>query len=217
MYVRHRIRGLGQQVSAGQIAGSAAAIGTSAAAAPIAGALGVAVPVIGLALAGITLAVTALIKNSGCGPTCVETSQWANQAEPLLAQNIQAYFAQPAPRSQSSQAQALANFDNIWTTLQQQCSQPGTGNAGKRCISDRQAGACTIKQTANSPLLKYPGQPQPGQCWNWFSGYRDPIANDATVPDTQAALASASSTLGVSPSTLLLLGAAALLGLVVFS
>lgn len=181
-----------------------------------------AVPFIGPAIAAVTLLIGILVKNSGCGITCVETSQWANQAEPLLAQNIQEYFNVPAPRAASLQATALANFDRIWSTLVQQCSQSGTGDAGKRCISDRQSGACTWKQTATSPLLSYPGEPQPGACWNWFSGYRDPIAHDANVvPDATLLASSASgaasdvgsalsSALG-SNTGLLLLGAGALI------
>lgn len=149
------------------------------------------VPIIGAGIALVTTLIGALIQNSGCGVTCVETSQWANQAEPLLQQNIAAYFAQPAPRSQSSQAAALQNFMNVWNTLQQQCSQAGTGAAGQRCISDRQSGACTWKQTTTSPLLAYPGEPQPGACWNWWSGYHDPIANDPDVaPDSVVAASS---------------------------
>jgi len=150
-----------------------------------------AIPIIGAAIAGITVLATYLIKNSGCGQTCIETSQWANQAEALLAQNIQAYFSNPAPRSQSQQNAALANFDAIWARLTQMCSDPSTGDAGKRCISDRQAGACTWHQRADSPLLAYPGEPQAGECWNWFSGYRDPIANDPNVvPDSVGSIAS---------------------------
>ena len=190
MYVRN---GLGQAEQAvGAVSSIGSPIATAAAAPAVGAALGVstslAVPIIGAAIAGVTTLITALIQNSGCGVTCVETSQWANQAEPLLQQNIQAYFSQPAPRSQSSQTAALANFDNVWAKLQQLCGQSGTGNAGVRCISDRQEGACTWKQTSTSPLLQYPGEPQPGACWNWFNGYRDPIANDPDVTsDDQAA------------------------------
>jgi hypothetical protein len=137
-----------------------------------------AVPIIGAAIAGITILATYLIKNSGCGQTCIETSQWANQAEPVLRQNIAAYFNEPAPRSQSQQNAALANFDTIWARLSQMCGDPSTGDAGKRCISDRQSGACTWKATADSP---WPGGPAQGACWNWFNAYRDPIANDPNV------------------------------------
>jgi hypothetical protein len=177
MYVRN---GLGQDAAV-EVTGDVGQVGT-AVASTVAG------PIIGAAVGIVTGLITQLLAQTGCGVTCVETSQWANQAEPLLQQNIQAYFSQPAPRSQSSQAAALANFDNVWAKLQQLCGQSGTGNAGVRCISDRQEGACTWKQTSTSPLLSYPGEPQPGACWNWFNGYRDPIANDPDVTsDDQAA------------------------------
>lgn len=178
----------------------------------------------GLISSGLSIVNTAigLIMNSGCGVTCVETSDWANQAENLLKQNISAYFKLPAPRSASDQAAALANFDTIWSGLQQRCNQPNTGTAGIRCISDREAGSCQWKQTADSPLLAYPGEPQPGDCWNWFSGYRDPIANDPDVSSTpaissalttvQSDAQSIATSVGLSQGsgTWLLLGAAAI-------
>jgi hypothetical protein len=198
--IAQRIGGIATPIATPLIGGAISSTGTLAAGSTILGlAPAVALPIIGAALAGVTLLVTKLIANSGCGITCVETSEWANKAEPLLKQNIDAYFALPSPRSQSAQAAALQNFDAIWNQLVQLCSQPGTGNAGKRCISDRQAGACVIKQTSSSPLLKYPGEPQPGSCWNWFSGYRDPIAQDQAVPDSAAAqLSGALASLGLS-------------------
>jgi hypothetical protein len=209
--------------AAGATAGSI--VGVLAQTGAIAGPVGA---VIGAGIGLITTLVSALIANSGCGVTCVETSSWANQAEPLLLQNVQAYFAQPAPRSLSSQQAALANFDSVWETLQQQCSQAGTGDAGQRCISDRQSGACTWKQSSTSPLLAYTqyGEPATGSCWNWFSGYRDPIANDPDVTDdSSSALAMGAvdttanvlSSLGISSSLAvpLLLAAAVLVGWVV--
>lgn len=224
--------GMGDQQTAGQIVagGSAALTAGAAIAAPALVSAGLisaaAIPFIGPAVAAITLGIGMLVKNSGCGITCVQTSHWANQAEPLLEQNLAAYFAVPPPRAQSLQQTALNNFDSIWNTLKSQCGQPGTGNAGVRCISDRQAGACTWKQTTDSPLLGYPGEPQPGECWNWFSGYRDPIAHDTeVVPDAQLLASSASnaadsaassllapfsSATGMSGSSLLLLAAAGL-------
>jgi len=145
-----------------------------------AGALSAAVPFIGPAIMGATLLIQHLIANSGCGITCIETSQWANEAEPALAKNLDGYFSLPTPRTQTQKALALANFDSIWGQLVSMCSDPSTGDAGKRCISDRQAGACKWKQTASNTV---PGSPAVGQCWNWFAGYRDPIANDPVVPD----------------------------------
>lgn len=142
----------------------------------------VAIPIIGAAIVGVTIAIIAILK-SGCGQTCVITSQWANQAEPLLQDNVKAYFSLPAPRTESQRNAALNNYAVVWAKLQELCSQAGTGDAGVRCIQDRQAGACRWKQRADSPLLQYPGEPQPGECWNWDSGYRAPIANDPVVPD----------------------------------
>jgi hypothetical protein len=135
--------------------------------------LSAAVPFIGPALMGATMLAQYLIANSGCGQTCIITSQWANQAADALQQNLDAYFALPAPRTKTQQALALANFDSLWAQLKQACGQPGTGDAGKRCISDRQRGACTWRNN--------------GQCWDWFIGYRDPIANDSVVPDPTVA------------------------------
>lgn len=147
-----------------------------------------AIPIIGAAIAGITIGIAVLL-NSGCGQTCIITSNWANQAEALIRQNLTAYFSLAKPRAQSAQAIALANFDAIWNKLVAECSSPQVGNAGVHCISDRQAGACVWKQTATySADIMAAGEPQIGQCWNWFSGYRDPIANDPNVvPDSQSA------------------------------
>jgi hypothetical protein len=142
-----------------------------------------AVPFIGAGLAIASVLAQYIIANSGCGQTCIQTSQWANQAANALQQVLDGYFAQPAPRAKSAQQLALASFDQIWAKLVQLCGDPQWGDAGKRCISDRQRGACVWKQ-AYAPV--YPGEPAIGQCWNWFNGYRDPIANDTDVVDDSA-------------------------------
>jgi hypothetical protein len=173
------------------------------------------VPVVGPIIAGITIGLQALIANSGCGPTCVVTSQWANQAAAQLDQLTQQYFALPSPRTDAQKAVALATFDSVWQKLQQLCGQPGTGNAGVRCITDRQAGACTWRQKYQPAI---PGQPAIGACWNWFNGYRDVIANDPTVPDsvaTQASGSIASVLSGGSGGSFPLLPVAAIAGLLV--
>ena len=142
----------------------------------------VAIPIIGAAVAAIGFGIEAIL-NSGCGQSCVITSDWANQAESQLQQNIAAYFAIPAPRPQSVQQAALANFDTVWNYLEQQCSQVA-GAPGENCISDRQAGACKWHQTTTPPW----GSPVAGACWNWLNGYRDPIANDPNaLPDEEIA------------------------------
>ena len=183
-----------------QIAGTVISSGTGIATAAAAGAA-LTIPIIGAALAGVTLAIEAIL-NSGCGQTCIIASNWANQAETQLQQNIMEYFSIPAPRPQSAQTTALSNFDSVWNYLVQECNVASLGSAGQKCITDRQAGACTWKQTTTSPLLPIPGEPQPGQCWNWFSGYRDPIANDSDVVSDATYTASLStSTTSGSTST----------------
>jgi hypothetical protein len=161
--------GMGDMQSASQAVGyGSAAAGTAVGALTAAGLIPMsAVPFIGPVLAGVTLAVTALIKNSGCGQTCIQTSAWANQAADQLQKNLDAYMAIPTPRPASAQQLALQNFDSVWAQLVKMCGDPQWGDAGKRCISDRQQGACKWKNN--------------GQCWNWFTGYRDPIANDPNV------------------------------------
>jgi hypothetical protein len=223
---RVRRRALGDAAQGVQLGGSLAvpavtgilaanAASTAAATGSAATILGMsataAVPIIGAALTAAIIGITALIRNSGCGPTCVVTSQWANQAEPLLKQNADAYFSLPSPRTKSQQQAALNGFDVVWERLKQLCSQPDVGNAGVRCITDRQAGACKWKATADSP---WPGGPRLGECWNWFNGYRDPIQNDQTVPDNLGtSVSSAVSDIfagtpgsGINPGVLLLGG-----------
>lgn len=175
-----------------------------------AAALSVGIPVVGAAIAGISIAIEAIL-NSGCGQTCIVTSQWANQAEGYLKQNIDEYFKIPTPRPQSVQQIAMANFKAIWNTLVQQCSQPGLSTAGKDCIADRQDGACKWKATAP----EYPGQPATGACWNWWNGYYYPIANDPNVAASGPLQSATTGMLsGSSDSGTFLLIGAAVLGVV---
>lgn len=197
----HRARGMGDAGQiVGQAGGASAGVVTAAAAPAVATALGIsasiAIPLVGAAFAGILMGVEAIL-HSGCGQTCVVTSQWANQAEPLLRQNCDTYFAQ-SPRTTSDQQSALNVFDAVWAGLVQRCSQAGLGTAGQNCIADRQSGACKWKQTGASP---WPGGPAVGECWNWFSAYRDPISRDTgVVSDTTAAESAVSSLLSGSSS-----------------
>lgn len=165
---------LGEQAAGVAAAGVGAGI-ASAAATTAAGAI---IPFVGPAIAAASIIISAIM-NSGCGQTCIVSTNFANQADAALQQNIEAYFKEPVPRSASAQAAALANFDKFWGWLVQQCSNSQLGNAGRRCITDRQAGSCVWKQPAD----KVPawGTPAAGECWNWFNGYRDPIANDPNV------------------------------------
>jgi hypothetical protein len=167
-------------------------------AAPFAGPAAPIVAIVGtvVVVAGQIMALIGL--GDGCGQTCVETSQWADQAGAQLDQLMAAYFSSPV-RNQSTQTAALAAFDAIWAKLQQLCGQAGTGQAGVNCIADRQRGAC--KWQALPPA--WPGEPATGSCWNWFNAYRDPIANDTeVVPDSSIDMSSAASSVSGSIESL---------------
>ena len=199
-HARRGVRGLGA-ITTQQEVGTG--ISTAATAAAF-------VPGVGIFIsAGIMVvgAIVELLLNSGCGQTCIVTSDWANQAEQALQQNVTAYLALPSPRSAVDQQAALANFDKIWAYLSQQCSAPGLGKAGQNCIGDRQRGSCKWKKiggmdgTAGTLCTGGAGC----NCWNWFSGYRDPIANDPNVGSASAVstvLGSAASATGI-PSWML--------------
>lgn len=204
-------RGMGattgqQYVAAGaSLATSGLAVASSTGAlAPLAASLSVSVPVLGAIIGvGIMAAAEAitLIMNSGCGQTCIVSTQFANQANAALQQNIEAYFALPTPRKRTAQLAALQNFDSLWQWLQApgQCGNPALQDAGRRCITDRQAGACTWRQPASS--VPPWGSPPAGACWNWVSGYRDPIAADTNVYDDTVTLASAGSDLSTAAAS----------------
>jgi hypothetical protein len=216
MYVMSPARGLG--ATGGQeVAASGAAV---LAAAPFTGPAAPFVAVAGL----ITEFLGQMGVGSGCGQTCVLSTQYANQAEALLQQNIETYFAIPAPRPLSARTAALANCQTLWSDFKQQCNNPALGSQGKTAISERQAGSCAWKQPASS--VPPWGTPAAGQCWNWDAGYRAPIANDTNVYDDSATAAvnaagtaafSAVSSLGVSTPVLLGILAAAGLAWAVWS
>lgn len=173
--------------TAGGSAGAAAAGASSAA---LIGGLtiGSAIPILGTIagmLAGILVQVF-----SGCGSSCTLTSQAANQVEQALQQNLTAYLN--GTHTKSEQAAALANFDNTWAKLVQYCGSGSFGSAGQRCVTDREQGSCAYKTSPggyNGCTYTFPGANNSGStCWNWFVGYRDPIANDpCVVPDATVA------------------------------
>jgi hypothetical protein len=173
---------LGQQIGTyGSVAGS---LTTGALALAHASSL---VPIVGPIIAGVSVILSVVIANSGCGQTCVISTDIVNKLEPELKKNVDGYLALPSPRPRAAQVLALANFDAAWNWLQSStaCGAPQLGDAGKRCISDRASGSCVWHDN--------------GKCWNWFVGYRDPIANDPTVTDT-AASDHALSVLGSNPT-----------------
>lgn len=167
----------GQIIStAGSVAGSGLTIGLISAGA-VAGPIGIA---IGGLVAGAAALVSALGIGSGCGNSCVQATSIVNQAEVVLKQNLAAYQA-----GQLSQTDAMANFNQIWSAVQQSCAAiPGA--AGSNCIGDRQRGGK----------------------WDWFAMYYDPIINTPPVSNDSSSMTSLFS----SGNSWLLLGA---LGLVV--
>lgn len=151
---------------AGQTATTATAGGGAIATALVPASM---VPIVGAAVAGVTLALSLIFSRKGPQQRIASTAI-VNDLEPQLQANLAAYMA--GPRTKSSQAQALLNFDQAWQFLQSAdgCGAPALGAPGKACIDDRKAGACKWKDDAD-------------ECWNWFIGYRDPIANDDAAPD----------------------------------
>lgn len=95
----------------------------------------------------------------------VATTKIVNAVEPILQQNLKGY--QDGPHTVASQQAALSVYDQGWAYVIEYCDTPAMGAPGKECVKDRQAG---------------------GE-WDWFSYYRDPIANDPNVvPDETAIL-----------------------------
>lgn len=152
-----------------------AAAQTTAAAGQAVTAYGVAtgaswVPVVGPIIAGVSLAIGLLLSRKG--PWQREaTTKIVNELEPLLQQNLEGYLA--GPRTPESQQIALANFDAAWAWLTgpEGCGNPNFGDPGRACIADR----------------------SPDGKWDWFSYYRDPIAQDTPQAPATAILESLSS------------------------
>ncbi len=130
----------------------------SAASAAGAGWATAAIPIVGPIIAGVTVGLMLLFARKGPRQR-VATTQIVDAVEPLLQDNLQGYLS--GPRTQSSQQQALANFDAGWQYVVDQCNIPEMGNPGKACVTDR----------------------QPGGQWDWFAYYRNPIASDTVTPD----------------------------------
>lgn len=149
--------GLGSDLSQGS--GEAAGILTS-----IAPFTGPAAPFVAAAAQAAQLVSQVAQLFSGCGVTCTEATSIVNQAEPYFQQNAQNYLGNPN-RTTCDQQLALQTFDQMWAVIVQKCGNAALAAAGQRCISDRQAGSCVWRTST-------------GACFNWFNGYRDPIAND---------------------------------------
>lgn len=187
--------GTGTALQTGETAASIAATGITttlgilSALTPTLTILGLALPVVGAAIGAlVTVGIAIANMFKGCGATCTQATAYANQADTILTQNVNAYTSSPV-RYASMQTAALNTFDTTWAALQQACGQPALQAAGQRCITDRQAGACTWKASpggwnADGSYTKWGAAGSGTSCWNWFVGLRDPIANDSNVqPD----------------------------------
>ena len=134
--------------------------------------LSLSIPVVGVAIAGITLALTAIFMRKGPKQKEMAT-QAVNQVTDLMRQNLNEYMA--GPRTAESQMVAVANFDRAWAWLEgpDGCGNPALGSAGQRCISERMRGGTA------------PWCPA-GQVCDMFTTLRDPIANDTRPAELQA-------------------------------
>lgn len=156
--------GSGQAVTMASLgtAGAALSAASSSGAFAAGTTMAAAVPIIGAAIAGVMIALTLIFNRKGPKQK-VATTEIVNKVEPELKKNLAGYMALPI-HYQSAQTAALANFDAGWQYVVQSCNIPEMGEPGVRCTADR----------------------QPGGKWDWFSYYRDPIANDPNVvPDPQ--------------------------------
>jgi hypothetical protein len=163
-----------------QFAGAAlSTVGTLAAPAvgliTLSSTMAAAIPIAG-AVVAVGVLIFSMLHNSTGLRQDAETTAEVNAAAVYMQNNLDAWNA--STKNTATQVQALANFDNAWAAVLNFCGKASEGTPGERCISERQRG---------------------GQ-YDFFSYYRDPIANDpqAGVIDrqqlTEAAAAAVPST-----------------------
>ena len=116
--------------------------------------------------------------------TKIQATHIVDQIEAQSLKPMRAAW-QALPASQktvTNQAAFLEVFDAAWRSVQQGCSNPALGSAGQACIGDRSQGSCHWTLDGQTPGIP------PSNCGNWFTWYRDPIANDPEVhPDGSTA------------------------------
>lgn len=210
MYARARGLGATQQPNAWAkgAAGAGAGVGIglqtanatgSVLAGTLAGGLAAAAPFTGpaapfvAAAAGLVAPLTRLI--NGCGRSCIDASNIANEAESKLKALRDQYLAQPV-RTVAMQQTVLQYMDEVFNWLYQACGAIG-GAAGQKCISER-----LVKGGAA------PWCPTRVGC-DWITTLRDPVANDKPQPDLSTASLSDILSGSVSNPYMLPLGLAA--------
>lgn len=163
-------------------AGASATVATLVAMGAITGPVGLAIS----AIVGAGLAIASLFK--GCGQSCIAATHIADQAGQIIDQAFNAYMNSPVHYA-SMQSAYLQLFDGTMQAMQQACSDPSLGEAGQRCISERQPGTCPFNTPGGEWQQDAGGKwifnPNAGPlCWNSYIGRRNPVANDPTVvPD----------------------------------
>jgi hypothetical protein len=174
--------GMMQAAASGAPLGQAAAIQGVATAGQIASGLSTAawaVPVIGAAVAGVTFWLSSMFRR---GAQKEAATKIVEQIGDKMKENVEAYFA--GPRTLASQQQALANFDAAWNAMVQALSNRQLGDAGKRGIAERDRSgckwhaACQTQDPLTGICIGYGPDGSGPDCWNYFVGFRDPIAND---------------------------------------
>ena len=150
---------------------------------------------VGIAIAAIAAIAPLIVKMfEGCGQTCTEATKYANQIEPILNQNLQAYLSSPV-RTMSMQAAAINNYNTAIASLEQACGQAQLAQAGVNCIDERvdpsscqwkaQAGGWVQNSDGTCTYTPWGANGSGSSCWNWVIGYLDPIQNDPCVqPDS---------------------------------
>ena len=188
------LHGLGQTTNVTQTAAAVAASGATATASILV-ALSVITGPVGLVIGAIAAIAPLIVKLfSGCGATCTQATTYANQVEPILNQNLQAYLSSPI-RTVSMQAAAINNYNTAISSLTAACGQAALGQAGVNCIDERvNASSCQWKAQAGGWVQNSDGtctytpwgaNGSGSSCWNWVIGYLDPIQNDPCVqPDS---------------------------------
>jgi len=177
-------RGLGDVAT--QVSSSVA--GATAAILALAPATGPAAPFVAAAAALVSL-----IGNlfHGCGNTCIQATQYANQAGSQLDTLLAQYWALPTPRPYAAQQAYLQTCQQIFAWLQQMCSNPALGQAGQRCISERLTQrACP--STLNDSNI---GGGNIDFCDYW-SVFYNPVLNDPNVESPTQSTSSPASTGG---------------------
>lgn len=129
-----------------------------------------------LAAASLIAPIASMFK--GCGATCTQASQIANQAT-AAAQSIMDRWAAAPVKYASIQKAALAALNDVWNYIAGSCQKIG-GKGGSQCIADRQRGgkydffAWAIDPIANyQPIV--PDPPTPGTLSSALSGSSLPI------------------------------------------